>query len=50
MVRGRYRFRILVKAPKRLDVSAFLRRLLAEAPVPRGGLRVDIDVDPQSFL
>jgi primosomal protein N' (replication factor Y) len=50
MVRGRYRFRILVKAPKRLDVSAFLRRLLAEAPVPRGGLRVDVDVDPQSCL
>jgi primosomal protein N' (replication factor Y) len=50
MVRGRYRFRILVKAPKRLDVSALLRRLLGAAPAPRGGLRVDVDIDPQSFL
>jgi primosomal protein N' (replication factor Y) len=50
MVRGRYRFRILVKAPRRLDIQAFLRRVLAEGPTPRGGIRVDVDVDPQSFL
>jgi primosomal protein N' (replication factor Y) len=50
MVRGRYRFRILVKAPKRLDIQAFLRRMLAGAPTSRGGIRVDVDVDPQSFL
>ena len=50
MVRGRYRFRILVKAPRRVDVQAFLRRMLSEAPNARGGVRVDVDVDPQSFL
>ncbi|MBV9395923.1 MAG: primosomal protein N' [Methylobacteriaceae bacterium] len=50
MVRGRYRFRILVKAPKRLDIQSFVRRTLFEAPAPRGGIRVDVDVDPQSFL
>jgi primosomal protein N' (replication factor Y) len=50
MVRGRYRFRILVKTPKRLDLQAFLRRILADAPSARGGIRVDVDVDPQSFL
>ena len=50
MVRGRYRFRILVKGPKRLDIQAFLRRVLADGPSPRGGIRVDVDVDPQSFL
>jgi primosomal protein N' (replication factor Y) len=50
MVRGRYRFRILVKTPKRLDLQAFLRRVLSDAPPARGGIRVDVDVDPQSFL
>ena len=50
MVRGRYRFRILVKAPRRFDIQAFLRRVLYEAPAARGGIRVDVDVDPQSFL
>jgi len=50
MVRGRYRFRILVKGPRRMDIQAFLRRVLAEAPAARGGIRVDVDVDPQSFL
>jgi primosomal protein N' (replication factor Y) len=50
MVRGRYRFRLLVKAPRRLDIQAFLRRMLAEGPAPRGGIRVDVDIDPQSFL
>ncbi|MBV8849035.1 MAG: primosomal protein N' [Methylobacteriaceae bacterium] len=50
MVRGRYRFRILVKAPRRLDIQAFLRRVLTDTPNARGGIRVDVDVDPQSFL
>jgi primosomal protein N' (replication factor Y) len=50
MVRARYRFRILVKAPRRLDIQAFLRRVLAEGPTARGGIRVDVDIDPQSFL
>jgi len=44
MVRGRYRFRILVKAPKHLDIQAFLRRMLIEAPNARGGMRVDVTV------
>jgi primosomal protein N' (replication factor Y) (superfamily II helicase) len=31
-------------------LQAFLRALLAAAPPPRGGIRVTVDVDPQSFL
>ena len=50
MVRGRHRFRILVKAPRRADLQGFLRQMLAKAPKARGGIRVAIDVDPQSFL
>ena len=50
LVRGRYRFRILVKAPRGCDLSAFLRGWLADAPKPKGSLKLDVDVDPQSFL
>ena len=50
MVRGRHRFRLLVKATRQLDLQGFLRRLLAEAPPARGGVTVAVDVDPQSFL
>jgi primosomal protein N' (replication factor Y) (superfamily II helicase) len=50
MLRGRCRFRLLVKAPRNVDLQGFLRALLAAAPPPRGGVRVAIDVDPQSFL
>jgi primosomal protein N' (replication factor Y) len=50
VVRGRHRFRLLVKAPKSADLQGFLRALLAAAPPERGGVRVAVDVDPQSFL
>jgi primosomal protein N' (replication factor Y) len=49
MLRGRCRFRLLVKAPRNADLQGFLRALLAAAP-PRGGVRVAVDVDPQSFM
>jgi primosomal protein N' (replication factor Y) len=49
LLRGRHRFRLLVKAPRAADLQGFLRALLAAAP-PRGGVRVAVDVDPQSFL
>jgi primosomal protein N' (replication factor Y) len=50
LLRGRFRFRLLVKAPRRADVQAFLRDLLGAAPPARGGVRVQVDVDPQSFM
>jgi len=50
LVRGRFRWRLLVKAPRSADLQGFLRDLLAAAPKERGGVRVQVDVDPQSFL
>jgi len=50
MVRGRHRFRLLLKGSRRADMQAFLRSMLARAPQPRSSLHVQIDVDPQSFL
>ena len=50
VVRGRHRFRLLVKAPRAFDLSAYLRQWLAASPKPRGNVRLEVDVDPQSFL
>ena len=50
LVRGRHRLRLLVKAPRAFDLSAYLRDWLAQAPQKHGAIKLDIDVDPQSFL
>lgn len=50
VIRGRHRFRLLVQAPRSADLQAWLRSWLAEAPPPRGGIRVQVDIDPQAFL
>lgn len=50
-LRGRYRFRLLAQADTRsVSLQAFLRALLAAAPKPKSSVRVQIDIDPQSFL
>ncbi|HEX8663257.1 MAG TPA: primosomal protein N' [Beijerinckiaceae bacterium] len=50
LIRGRYRFRLLVKTEREVDLQAYLRAWLTRSPKPRGSIRVAIDVDPQSFL
>ncbi len=50
IVRGRHRWRLLVRAPREMDIQGYLRAWLAEAPEPKGDLRLTIDVDPYSFL
>jgi primosomal protein N' (replication factor Y) len=50
IVRGRYRFRLLIKSPRAFDLSSYLREWLAAAPKPKGKLALEVDVDPQSFL
>jgi primosomal protein N' (replication factor Y) len=50
IVRGRHRFRLLVKAPRGYDLSAYLRQWIAEAPKTKGNLKLEVDVDPQSFF
>ncbi|MCC3246520.1 primosomal protein N' [Methylocystis sp. WRRC1] len=50
LIRGRYRYRLLVKAPRSADVQSFLRDLIGASPKERGGVRVQIDVDPQNFM
>jgi primosomal protein N' (replication factor Y) len=50
VVRGRHRFRLLVQAPRSVDLQSYLRSWLGAAPQPKGGVRVQVDIDPQSFL
>ena len=50
IVRGRHRFRLLVKGPRNVDLQGYLRAMRASGPKERGGIRVAVDVDPQSFL
>jgi primosomal protein N' (replication factor Y) len=50
VVRGRHRFRLLAKAPRGFDLSAYLRQWLAVALKTRGNVRLEVDVDPQSFF
>jgi primosomal protein N' (replication factor Y) len=50
VVRGRYRFRLLVKAPRVFDLSGYLRDWLKAAPKAKGNIKVEVDVDPQSFV
>jgi primosomal protein N' (replication factor Y) len=50
IIRGRHRFRLLVQSPRGANMQAYLRVWLAAAPKPRADLKVQVDIDPQSFL
>jgi primosomal protein N' (replication factor Y) (superfamily II helicase) len=49
ILRGRHRRRILLKTRRDIAVQPILREWLAKVPLARGG-RIDVDVDPVSFL
>ncbi|MBS7586178.1 primosomal protein N' [Ancylobacter defluvii] len=50
LLRGRHRLRLLARAPRAFDLSNYVRDWMASAPRPRGNVKVEIDIDPQSFL
>ena len=49
VIRGRHRWRMLVKAARDVDIQAFLRLWLKDVK-PKGSLQLQIDVDPYGFL
>ena len=49
MVRGRHRFRLLVKATRDVNLQAFLGTWLKDIR-PKGSLSLQLDVDPYNFL
>lgn len=50
VVRGRHRYRLLVKSPRAYDLSGYLRDWLAAAPKTKGNLQLEVDIDPMSFF
>ncbi len=48
-IRGRHRVRLLAKAPKTAPLQAALAEWAGQVKLP-AGLRISIDIDPQSFL
>jgi primosomal protein N' (replication factor Y) len=49
MVRGRHRYRLLVKATRDVNLQAFLGTWLKDVK-PKGSLSLQLDVDPYNFL
>ena len=49
LVRGRHRWRFLVKARRDVNIQAFLRQWLKDVK-PKGSLQLAVDVDPYSFV
>jgi primosomal protein N' (replication factor Y) (superfamily II helicase) len=49
MVRGRTRWRLLVKAKRDVNIQGFLREWLRDVKT-KGSLKLEIDVDPYNFL
>jgi primosomal protein N' (replication factor Y) len=50
VIRGRYRWRLLLKASREIDVQAYIREWLSLLPEVKGDLRLTVDIDPYSFL
>lgn len=50
VLRERHRFRLLVHATPSVRLQDWLRAWLAACPRERGSVRVQVDIDPQSFL
>ena len=50
MIRGRYRFRLLVQVSKVFDLQAYIRQWISQLPKTKGGLKMQIDIDPVSFV
>jgi primosomal protein N' (replication factor Y) len=49
MLRGQYRYRFLLKADRKVNLSDFVKQWVAAAGVPRT-VKVRVDIDPVSFV
>jgi primosomal protein N' (replication factor Y) len=50
IVRGRHRQRLMLKTGRNADLQAYVRHWLDQAPETRGSVKLEIDIDPYSFL
>ncbi len=49
ILRGRHRRRFLVKAPRQVDLSAYMADWVRRLKLP-AAVRMNVDIDPYSFL
>ena len=49
LLRGRYRFRLLLKTAKTVNIQDILKKWIAMVP-SKGNVRIDIDINPYSFM
>ena len=49
LLRGKYRYRILLKGNNRKNLNKFNRKMLDSNPKP-SSIKVIVDVDPYSFI
>ena len=49
LIGGRHRWRLLLRAGRSLDLQGYIRSWFADAKTT-GSLRIDVDIDPYSFL
>jgi primosomal protein N' (replication factor Y) (superfamily II helicase) len=50
VIRGRYRFRLLLRCARDVDLQSWIRAWLQRAPKTTGSVKVQIDIDPTSFF
>jgi primosomal protein N' (replication factor Y) len=50
MIRGRHRVRLLAQSGKDFDLSGYMRFWLSAADRPKGDLKVQVDIDPMTFM
>lgn len=50
LLRGKHRVRLIVKTSRAINMQQLIRKMVVEAGNPRGGARLDIDIDPMSFF
>jgi primosomal protein N' (replication factor Y) len=49
LLRNRFRYRLLLKAPRSVHIQGVIREWLARVTLPKT-VRVQVDIDPYSFL
>ena len=49
LLRGRYRYRLLINARRSVQLQQIIRAWLGELSFPQG-VRVGVDIDPYSFV
>lgn len=49
MLRGKYRYRLLLKTAKNIKIQDVVREWLSKVKIP-GNVRLEVDIDPYSFM